>query len=130
MPALTSPNYHITIMSDTILRKHSYLQLTVKRPLLEEDTTVSSALVAVHVYDPSSPLTRLLMVKVELARPTILGSLILILPPFDTTTPSFFHVTFDSGFPSISHHIVAVSPSFFVAFSGLAKMNGGSAKEN
>ena len=83
-----------------ILEQKSYLRLTVKYPVFEGDTAVPTASFTVQVYNPSSFLLRLVMVKVEVARPTALGLVIATLPPCVMISEPFFHVTVAFGFPS------------------------------
>ena len=82
---------------------NSNLQLTVKYPVFEGDSTVPTVLFTVQVYNPSSVLLRLVMVKVEVARLSALGLVIVVLASFVMISEPFcFHITFATGFPSYS----------------------------
>ena len=95
--------------------------------MFEGDTTVPTVLFTVQVYHPSSFLLRLVMVKVEVARPTALGLVIAVLASFVILTEPFcFHITFASGFPSYSQLRVTLSFSFLVSLTGFWKIFEGS----
>ena len=98
--------------------------------MFEGDTTVPTLLFTVQVYNPSSVLLRLVIVKVEVARPTALGLVIVTLPPCVMMSEPFVHVTVATGFPSYSQLRVTLSFSFLVSLAGFWKIFEGSVKTN